>query len=58
MAEYEKNTEEILNYVDKWCKRGRLVVNNHKTKVVHFRNCRTQRSTAFPLGKPTAHPRT
>ena len=41
----------MLNYVSDWCKKWRLVVSKTKTKVVHFRKCRSRKSSfVFMLG--------
>ena len=44
LAENEENMQTMLNYVFNWCKRWRLVVNDSKSKVMHFRKVRRKRS--------------
>ena len=42
MAENENNLQIMLDYIKEWCRKWRMVVNEDKTKVMHFRNSRSQ----------------
>jgi len=47
----EQNLQSILDHADNWCKRWRVTINIQKSKVVHFRNVRRQRSNfEFKMG--------
>ena len=51
LAENEDDLQNMLNYVQIWCKKWRLVINKQKTKVMHFRKSRKQKSKFdFHLG--------
>ena len=41
----ERGLQDMLNTVDSWCKKWRLQINPNKSKVVHFRKKRTERSS-------------
>ena len=44
MAENESDLQTMLDCVYQWCKQWRLVVNEDKTKIMHFRNDRSHRT--------------
>lgn len=46
IAESEGNLQEMLNSMYNWCRKWRLVVNESKTNIVHFRKSR-KRCTEF-----------
>ena len=51
MAENEKNLQTVLDYVNNWCKKWRLVVNNSKSKIMHFITVRKPKSSfKFHMG--------
>jgi len=44
IAPTEDNLQRMLNVLSKWSKKWRIYVNKTKTKVMHFRNTRTDQS--------------
>ncbi len=42
IAQNENELQDILHYVEKWCKKWRLKINVDKTNVVHFRGKHTK----------------
>ena len=44
MAENENNLQTMLDFINQWCKKWKLIVNEDKTKIMHFRNNRIQKS--------------
>ena len=48
ISDSESNMQELISLLDQWCKKWRMMVNVHKTKVVHFRSTTKARST-FPF---------
>ena len=54
LAESEKDFQTLLDILDRWCRRWRLLVNCDKTKIVHFRPSSIQRSISeFTCGDLT-----
>ena len=54
LAESEKDLQTLLDILDRWCRRWRLLVNCDKTKIVHFRPPSIQRSRSdFTYGDLT-----
>ena len=50
-SESEKGLQRMLSYLSTWCNKWRLQVNTEKTKIIHFRKKKTERSTCeFKLG--------
>ncbi len=51
LAESPEQLQKLINIVQTWCNKYRLVINPNKSKIVHFRNPPKQRSKyAFKLG--------
>ena len=51
LTENENDMQCILDFVEKWCKKWRLVINKDKTKAMHFRKSRKLRSKySFHIG--------
>jgi hypothetical protein len=51
MAKSEGDLQTMLNQLHDWCKRWRVLINASKSKCMHFRKGRTQRSDfSFKLG--------
>ncbi|XP_060587764.1 uncharacterized protein LOC132743245 [Ruditapes philippinarum] len=51
IAKSEADLQIMLNQMHDWCKRWRVLVNTEKSKVVHFRKGRTQRTEyEFKIG--------
>ena len=44
ISENEPNLQKMLDHVDSWCKKWQMRVNVDKTKVVHFRNKRKNKT--------------
>ena len=44
IAESEEDLQEMLNILENWCKKWRMRVNVRKTKIVHFKTLRQQRT--------------
>ena len=44
LALTEENLQTMLNSVDGWCKKFRMMVNNDKTNIIHFRQWNEPRS--------------
>ena len=44
ISENESNLQKMLDHVDSWCKKWQMRVNVDKTKVVHFRNKRKNKT--------------
>ena len=38
IAENDKDLHTMLNYVEQWCNKWKLVINSMKSQVVHFRS--------------------
>ena len=54
LAESEKDLQTLLDILDRWCRRWRLLVNCDKTKIVHFRPPSIQHSRSeFTCGDLT-----
>ncbi len=52
LADTPDNLQKLINIVQNWCKKWRLIVNPQKSKVVHFRNAPKQRTDfIFKLGE-------
>ena len=52
LADCEKDLQNMLNIVADWCVKWRLVVNNDKTQIVHFRKPSVERSEfTFMFGR-------
>ena len=45
IADSEEKLQKQLDFLNKWCKKWRLKVNNSKTKIVHFRPKRRSRTS-------------
>ena len=51
LAESEADLQRMLTHLYSWCKKWKMKVNNGKTKVVHYRHSRAQRtSVSFNMG--------
>ena len=51
IAESEDNLQCMLNVLDKWCKKWRMIINMDKTQIIHFRpKCIKCSQTKFKLG--------
>ncbi|KAH3813261.1 hypothetical protein DPMN_141714 [Dreissena polymorpha] len=51
IANSEADLQIMLNQMHDWCKRWRVLINTEKSKVVHFRKGRSQRTdTEFKIG--------
>ena len=44
LAESESDLQNMLNLVSSWCHKWRLVINQSKTQIMHFRNKGMERS--------------
>ena len=54
LAENENDMQTLLNFVNDWCRKWRLIINFSKTKVMHFRNKGKQCSDFdFKVGNET-----
>ena len=38
LAESENDMQDLLNFVNEWCRKWRLIINFSKTNAMHFRN--------------------
>ena len=48
----EKSLQSMLNTMQKWCSKWRLLINGSKSNVIHFRKARSKRSEhRFTFGK-------
>ena len=45
LSRNENELQVMLNFVNKWCKKGCVVVNQGKTNIVHFRLIRSTKTT-------------
>ena len=45
MTESDEDMQSMLNILNQWCRKWGMSVNSNKTKVVHFRNSSTPRTT-------------
>ena len=44
ISESEVNLQKMLDYIHSWCRKWRLRVNTNKSKIIHFRPKRRQRT--------------
>ena len=52
IAENEKDLQTMLNYIEQWCNKWKLVINSMKSQVVHFRKRRRPRTSCkFHIGE-------
>jgi hypothetical protein len=52
LAKNEQDLQTMLNKLKEWCKQWRVLVNTNKSKCIHFRKGRTQRSDfVFTIGE-------
>ena len=51
ISESEVNLQKMLDYIHSWCRKWRLRVNTNKSKIMHFRPNRRQRTQfLFKMG--------
>ena len=51
LSETEEDLQCMLNILDKWCRKWRMVINMEKTQIIHFRyKQKPQTSFIFYLG--------
>ena len=54
LAESENDMQELLNFVNDWCRKWRLIINLSKSNAMHFRNKGKRRSNFdFKVGNET-----
>ena len=56
IVENKKHLQSMLNYVDRWCNKWKLVINSMKSQVVHFRKRRRPCSSSkIHIGENEIH---
>ena len=56
IADNEKDLQTMLNCIEQWCNKWKLVINSMKSQIIHFRKCRRPRTSCkFHIGKNEIH---